>query len=287
MPPPADPLLSVAQGKAAAIDAGVSGYTMRSQPQVFGDVRSDVSVYSRAGEVVLIEEKMTTSDNSISTNRYYFDGGNLFYYQDDGRWLDVEPPKPLVTRNTKRSMAFTATGKLITAAKTVDGTAATLGEYEAVAVLARSQQLLGGPAPAAAAAKIDKPAAAATPKPETAKPSVVESKPEPPAQAPATEAKAAGEGERVSAGRNGTLRGVAPVRGTRDFVIQARAGQLLTLSLNGSPTTVFAVYSSRGEIVSELTNWSSKLPRDGDYTIKVGQKGGSSPADFTLKLTLE
>lgn len=282
MPPPADPLLSVAQGKASAIDAGLAGYTMRNQPQVFGDVRSDVSVYTSAGQVVLIEEKLTTSDNSIATNRYYFDGGNLFYYSDDGRWLDLEPPKPLVTRNTKRSMAFTAGGKLITASKSVDGLTANLGEYEAVAVLARAQQLLGGPPPAAREANKTEPA------PAKAEPAVQKPAAErPPATAEAAPVADAAKGERVQPGRSGRLKGTAPVRGTRDFVVQARAGQLLTLGLEGAPNAVFAVYSSRGEIVSDLTNWSSKLPRDGEYTIKVGQTGGSAPVDFVLNLKLE
>ncbi len=312
MPPPADPLLTVAQNKAAAVDAGLSGYTLRSQPQVFGDVRSDISIYSSGSQVVLIEEKMTTTDNSISTNRYYFDNGNLFLFQDDGRWLELNPPNPLVTKNVRRNMAFTPTGKLITASKTIDGSPAVVGEYEAVAVLARAQQLLG-PLPTAAAmsaqqeataAQQAQPAAGAAAVPETAAaPEVAAARtaeeavatpkplePKPVVAAPAPEASAGG-GERIQVGGTKTstqVKGTAPAKGTRDYIVRAKGGQLLTLSLEGAPNAVFAVYSSRGEIVSELTNWSSKLPRDGDYTIKIGQTGNAGgSADFVLNVRLE
>jgi hypothetical protein len=314
MPPPADPLLTVAQNKAAAVDAGLSGYTLRSQPQVFGDVRSDISIYSSGSQIVLIEEKLTTSDNSISTNRYYFDNGNLFLYQDDGRWLELNPPNPLVTKNVKRNLAFTPTGKLITASKTIDGSPAVVGEYEAVAVLARAQQLLG-PLPTAAAMAAQQSAAAppaAAPGPEaTAIPEAAGSPeaaaaapgptqelaatPKPlepkPAVAAAAPEDAAGGTERIQVGGSKSstqVKGAVPAKGTRDYVVRAKGGQLLTLSFEGSPNTVFAVYSSRGEIVSELTNWSSKLPRDGDYTIKIGKAAGAGGgADFVLNVKLE
>lgn len=313
MPPPADPLLTVAQNKAAAVDAGLSGYTLRSQPQVFGDVRSDISIYSSGSQVVLVEEKLTTTDNSISTNRYYFDNGKLFLFQDDGRWLELNPPNPLVTKNVRRNMAFTPTGKLITASKTIDGSPAVVGEYEAVAVLARAQQLLG-PLPTAAAMAAQQtaapaaaaPTAEATATPETAaspgavaaapgpaEPPVASPKPLEPKPAVATAApqEAAGETERIPVGGNKPstqVKGAVPAKGTQDYVVRAKGGQLLTLSFEGSPNTVFAVYSSRGEIVSELTNWSSKLPRDGDYTIKIGKAAGAGGgADFVLNVKLE
>ncbi|MCG3201657.1 MAG: hypothetical protein NFCOHLIN_01527 [Gammaproteobacteria bacterium] len=312
MPPPADPLLTVAQNKAAAVDAGLSGYTLRSQPQVFGDVRSDISIYSSGSQIVLVEEKLTTSDNSIATNRYYFDNGKLFLFQDDGRWLELNPPSPLVTKNVRRNMAFTPTGKLITASKTIDGAPAIVGEYEAVAVLARAQQLLGplptaaamaaqqaaGPtaaAPAAEAAAIPdtaaspdaaahapSPAQEATAKPLEPKPAV--------AVAAAAPEETAGGADRIPISGNKPetqVKGMVPAKGTRDYVVRAKGGQLLTLSFEGSPNAVFAVYSSRGEIVSELTNWSSKLPRDGDYTIKIGKAAGGGGADFVLNVKLE
>lgn len=312
MPPAADPLLTVAQNKAAAVDAGLSGYTLRSQPQLFGDVRSDISIYSSGSQIVLIEEKLTTSDNSIATNRYYFDNGRLFLFQDDGRWLELNPPSPLVTKNVRRNMAFTPTGKLITASKTIDGAPAVVGEYEAVAVLARAQQLLG-PLPTAAAMAAEQaagsaaaaPTAEATAIPETtARPDAAAHAPGPAQQAaavpqpleprPAATAAApqetAGGADRIPIGgskHETRVRGTVPAKGTRDYLVQAKGGQLLTLSFEGSPNAVFAVYSSRGEIVSELTNWSSKLPRDGDYTIKIGKAAGGGDADFVLNVKLE
>jgi hypothetical protein len=298
VPLPVDPLLTVAQNKAAGIDAGISSYTMRSQPQVFGDVRSDISMYSIGPQVVLIEEKLATSDNSTSTNRYYFDAGVLFLYQDEGRWLDVNPPSPLITKSVKRSVAFTPAGKLLTASKTVDDIPVALGEYEAVAILARAQQLLGPLPPAAAvtAPAAETAAATATVMPQATTPSDAEAKPaavEPPvAEAkPAAEqpAEEAANRIRFGAGKATTqVKGTLPASGTRDFVVRAKAGQLLTLSLEGAATAVFGVYSSRGEIVTDLTNWSSKLPRDGDYTIKVGQaKGATTSGDFVMTVTLE
>jgi len=110
-----------------------------------------------------------------------------------------------------------------------------------------------------------------------------------PAPAPVVRDEGTGDRIKLTAGKKSTqLRGTAPVNGTRDYVVRAKAGQLLTLSLEGSPSAVFAVYSSRGEIVADLTNWSSKMPRDEDYTIKVGQtKGASGPADFVLNVKVE
>ncbi|MGQ0658242.1 MAG: hypothetical protein ACT4NU_09135 [Chromatiales bacterium] len=310
MPTAVDPLLADAQSRAASIDAGRPGLTVQSRQQVIGEIKTDVSVYYSGQQVVLVEEKVQTVDNSQSINRYYFDNGSLYLYEDDGRWLDVNPPNPLVTKTFKRAMVFNPTGKLVTAAKSVDGVPAGLGEYEAVAVLGRVNELLGDaarpviappPEVAAAAAPEVAPVPAAgseasqpadTPAAVTAAQPPASKEPVGAAAAPAEPAKQPqGAGQRVSLadGESSTqVRGTAPAHGTRDYVVRARAGQLMTLSLEGAPKAVFAVYSTRGEIVADLTNWSSKMPRDEDYTIKVGQTGGAAaPAEFVLNIKIE
>lgn len=317
MPATVDAFLTDAQNKAASIDAGRPGLAVQSRQQVVGEVKTDVSVYFSDAQVVLVEEKIQTIDNSQATNRYYFDSGSLFLYEDEGRWLDVNPPSPLVSKNFKRAMVFNPTGKLVTAAKSIDGVQSALGEYEAIAVLIRVNDLLeqsGQPAlappseVAAAALPADAATAEAAPAPATETPAQPVASADAageggqpgasdaPSVAAAGEASTSGKpsypaGDRISfsSGASSTrVNGTAPASGTRDYVVHGKAGQLLTLSLEGAPNAVFAVYSQRGEIVADLTNWSSKLPREEDYTIKVGQGSrGAGPADFSLNVKLE
>ncbi len=310
MPAMEDAFLTDAQSKAASIDAGRPGLAVQSRQQVVGEVKTDVSVYFSDAQVVMVEEKIQTIDNSQATNRYYLDSGSLFLYEDEGRWLDVNPPSPLVSKNFKRAMVFNPTGKLVTAAKSIDGVQSALGEYEAIAVLIRVNDLLElsgqqalAPPPEVAAAALPPDAATAEEAPgqpvasteatgEGGQPAASDA----PSVAAAGEASTSGKplhpaGDRISfsSGASSTLvQGTAPASGTRDYVVHGKAGQLLTLSLEGAPNAVFAVYSQRGEIVAELTNWSSKLPREEDYTIKVRQGSrGVGPAEFSLNIKLE
>lgn len=78
----------------------------------------------------------------------------------------------------------------------------------------------------------------------------------------------------------------AVVRGTRDiYLLGARAGQKMTVSITSvEKNAVFDIIAPNQKIIKqEATNWSAKLPTNGDYRIVVGGTRGNA----TYKLRVE
>jgi uncharacterized protein YraI len=66
---------------------------------------------------------------------------------------------------------------------------------------------------------------------------------------------------------NGSVRGYE----TRDYILNARAGQRMTVDLRSNSTFMqAAVLSPQGETLSVGTNWTGNLPSSGDYLVRVG-----------------
>ena len=92
-----------------------------------------------------------------------------------------------------------------------------------------------------------------------------------------------------------TLRGRIFGFETKDYVLGARAGQVMSLHLT-SPNqyTNFTIYSINGHPtdVGETSDWSGRLAESGDYVIRVlimraGARQKGSMADYRLRVRIQ
>jgi len=77
------------------------------------------------------------------------------------------------------------------------------------------------------------------------------------------------------------------VRGTRDsYLIGAKKGQKINLKITSlENNAVFDVISPDGKTLQEqATNWSTKLPANGDYQIIVGGTRGNASYELTVEI---
>jgi hypothetical protein len=91
---------------------------------------------------------------------------------------------------------------------------------------------------------------------------------------------------RFARGANSAVVEDAVVRGTRDiYLLGARAGQKMTVSITSvEKNAVFDIIAPNQKMLKqEATNWSAKLPTNGDYRIVVGGTRGNA----TYKLRVE
>lgn len=95
---------------------------------------------------------------------------------------------------------------------------------------------------------------------------------------------------RFERGRTTTVIKDAVVRGTLDrYILRARAGQTLTVHITSlEDNASFEIYrvGNKRSLTGpeETTDWSGKLPRNGDYVIEVGSSRGN--ASYTLEVTV-
>ncbi|HTT08120.1 MAG TPA: hypothetical protein VMH34_04955 [Gammaproteobacteria bacterium] len=276
-PPAPDPFIVQAQAKAAEIDNSLNTLTKSEGRWQAGSNESTFTAYFSGANLVYIEEHLNAGDRGSSTGKYYFDGGNLTFYQEEGQWREFNSPAPVNARKIARSMVFDASGRLTAASKTVDDIPAPISEYEALPVLTRAQNLhnVARPPAAVAEAAAEKPAAKG--KNKAAKTAGKESPKE-----------SAGSKISLAGGSNGTtVSGTVSGKSVREYVITAKDGQTLTLKLDSDQgAATFGVYSNRGEIVSDLKDWSAKLHRDGDYKIRVSAGSGQNIA-YHLSVNLQ
>jgi len=96
-------------------------------------------------------------------------------------------------------------------------------------------------------------------------------------------------------GRSSTVvRGTILGFDTRDYLIGAKAGQVMTLRLSSTnPYTNFVIYSinERPTDMNETTEWSEKLSESGDYLIRVlmmraGARRKGATANYTLNVSI-
>ncbi len=71
----------------------------------------------------------------------------------------------------------------------------------------------------------------------------------------------------TSATVNGSIRGYE----TRDYILNAQAGQRMTVNLDSNSSFMqLAVLNPQGDTLYVGTNWTGKLPSKGDYLVRVG-----------------
>ncbi|MEO1377994.1 MAG: hypothetical protein AAFW70_27700 [Cyanobacteria bacterium J06635_10] len=94
---------------------------------------------------------------------------------------------------------------------------------------------------------------------------------------------------RVSFDRGSTSKTIknAVVRGTRDtYLLGAKKGQQMNLKITSlEKNAVFDVISPNGKsLQQEATNWSGKLPKNGDYQVVVGGTRGNASYELTVEI---
>jgi hypothetical protein len=108
---------------------------------------------------------------------------------------------------------------------------------------------------------------------------------------------AQGAPERVrfqSGHSSATLKGRIVGYGTKDYVVGAKAGQVMDLHLSSSnQSTYFVIYSINGRAtdMNETTVWSENLSESGDYVIRVfmmrsAARRKGAAANFTLSVSI-
>jgi hypothetical protein len=273
-PPAPDPMIVQAQAKAAEVEKGLDSLTKSEGRWQAGSNEATFTAYFSGANLMFIEEHLSAGDRGSTVGKYYFDNGNLAFYQEEGQWREFNSPAPVGQRKITRSMLFDASGRLTTASKTVDDAITPISEYEALPVQTRAQNLRNvarPPATAAEAAVEKNPPAAAKGKTKPAK---------------AVEKEAIGGSKISFAGgsKQTTESGKVGGKTVREYVITAKDGQMITLKLDSDQqAATFGVYSNRGEIVSDLKEWSAKLHRTGDYKIRVS---ASSRQNITYHLSV-
>ena len=292
-PQQVDPVITDAETRASAIDAKLAEMSKHQGEWALGEAHSTYSAYSQDKDPSLIDEQLDMADAGSSSNKYYFNNGNLYLYEEDGHWRETNPPDPIATRHIQRTMVFDASGKLVTASKLIDGVAAPVQGYEANAVLAqalnlRNATMAAPPPPKTSTVAPEKPV---KPAEKTAAPGEEPRKPVKKTEtAGGNEANATGDNHlRLEAGKGPTVvKGTVATKQVREYFVQAKSGQLMTVNLQSpNQAATFAVYSSHGEIVSGLTDWSAKLPRDGDYRIRIVSSRSGGPIEYSMRVTLQ
>lgn len=79
----------------------------------------------------------------------------------------------------------------------------------------------------------------------------------------------------------------AVVRGTREtYRVGAAKGQTMTIWITSlEDNAVFQVFHKGGTLSKpELTEWSGKLPANGDYLIEVGPTRGNATFDLNVEI---
>ena len=111
-------------------------------------------------------------------------------------------------------------------------------------------------------------------------------------------ALAQSKAERISFRRghsSAVLKGRILGFGLKDYLIGAKADQVMTLRLSSSnPYLYFVIYSinERPTDMNETTEWSDKLSESGDYLIRVfiiraGARRKGAAANYTLRVSIQ
>ena len=91
-----------------------------------------------------------------------------------------------------------------------------------------------------------------------------------------------------------TLKGRIVGYGTKDYVVGAKAGQVMDLHLlSSNQSAYFVIYSINGRAtdMNETTVWSENLSESGDYLIRVfmmrsAARRKGAAANFTLSISI-
>ena len=85
----------------------------------------------------------------------------------------------------------------------------------------------------------------------------------------------------------GTVNGSVSGSTVVDYVLRARADQMMTVTLSASESPAYFVVVDDGDAMSEaVTDWSGELPYSGDYHIRVFLSGEDAVAEARASYAL-
>jgi hypothetical protein len=117
--------------RATVIQSEIGRLDRRNVPTfTYGDTQLDLSLYSRVGQVQLIDERLRYSDGSTERNRYYFDDGSFFHYYGQAKKRVNPGEDPPMIADIRMRMYFNDKGNLFHSEKTIDGMQAEMNDAE-------------------------------------------------------------------------------------------------------------------------------------------------------------
>jgi hypothetical protein len=130
--------------KATMIQSEIGRLDRRNVPTFsLGDTRLDLSLYSEAGQVRLIDERLRYTDGSSERNRYYFDDGSFFHYYGQAKKRVNPGEDPPMIADIRTRMYFNDKGNLFFNEKTIDGMDAEMNDGELPNTMRRAFALRG------------------------------------------------------------------------------------------------------------------------------------------------
>jgi len=86
---------------------------------------------------------------------------------------------------------------------------------------------------------------------------------------------------------SGTVNGSVSGSSVIDYVLRARADQMMTVTLSASGSSAFFIVVDDGDAMSEaVTDWNGELPYTGDYHIRVFLSGEDAVAEARASYAL-
>lgn len=254
-----------ARRRVEAIEAELASYEALEGRRKAGDATSTFTAYLRGDSLVLIRERLDMGDYGYSDNEYYFAGDSLIYYVEGKLSRTRNPDGPPTTDAIVLRLYFDEQGRLSAHEKTLNAEPVELDGYEESAVRRHAtalRALIAGDEQASAAAL-------------------------------------AGSGpvqvELVAGEALTTLRGRVAAREVRNYLIEAEEGQTMSVRMNTESRFAHFVVQFKGQNVFDSSrsgerDWSARLPRTGEYTVRVfltrveAQRGGKAEYELTIGL---
>ena len=254
-----------ARRRVEAIEAELASYETLEGRRKAGDATSTFTAYLRGDSLVLIRERLDMGDYGYSDNEYYFAGDSLFYYVEGKLSRTRNPGGPPTTDAIVLRLYFDEGGRLSAHEKTLNAEPVELDGYEESAVRRHARALralIAGDEQASAA--------------ELA------------GLGPVQVELAAGEAPTA-------LRGRVSAREVRNYLIEAEKDQTMSVRMDSESRFAHFVVQYKGQNVFDSSRsgeraWSARLPRTGEYTVRVfltrveAQRGGTAEYELTIGL---
>ena len=117
--------------KATVIQSAITRLDRRNVPTFqLGDSRMDISLYTEAGKMRLIDERLQFTDGSTERNRYYFENESFFHYYGQAKKRVNPDENPPMIADIRTRMYFNDKGNFFHSEKTIDGMLTDMDDVE-------------------------------------------------------------------------------------------------------------------------------------------------------------
>lgn len=106
-----------------------------------GDATATLNGYAAGDTLRLVREVVTQGDRGSSASRYYFDGGQLRYFESEGTLVEGAKGGAATTRKERLVLAFDASGGAVEVARQLDGATAPVDSVRIRGVVARGGEV--------------------------------------------------------------------------------------------------------------------------------------------------